>query len=333
MAWNRYSNYGGFRPYVSVATRRANAAKHAQKLAKGGTTLSPVTIAGTKIATSFWGKAWCTHLESYSDFANRLPRGRSYVRNGSVIDLQITPGKITAQVMGSSLYKETITIAPLEAKRWAAIKAECAGKIDSLVGLLQGRLSDAVMRIITDRERGLFPAPSEIKLGCSCPDWADMCKHVAAVLYGVGARLDAHPELLFVLRGVDYLELISAAAQAPRAGGGRRCGRRRDGRGGVGRRVWHRDRKRGSRGPAGRDAVGGETCPSGWEENRQPNARGKTGSAARKVRRKSKADAAVETAGKDGRVCGKNGRDRSQAGAAKKTPVTRAENDVNGAAR
>lgn len=215
MAWNRYSNYGGFRPYVSVATRRANAAKHAQKLAKGGTTLSPVTIGGTKIATSFWGKAWCTHLESFSDYENRLPRGRSCVRNGSVIDLQIAPGKITAQVMGSSLYKETITIAPLEAKRWAAIKAECAGKIDSLVGLLQGRLSDAVMRIITDRERGLFPAPSEIKLGCSCPDWADMCKHVAAVLYGVGARLDAHPELLFVLRGVDYLELISAAAQAP----------------------------------------------------------------------------------------------------------------------
>ncbi len=215
MAWNRYSNYGGFRPYVSVATRRANAAKHAQKLAKGGTTLSPVTIEGTKIATSFWGKAWCTHLESFSDYENRLPRGRSYVRNGSVIDLQIAPGKITAQVMGSSLYKETITIAPLEAKRWAAIKAECAGKIDSLVGLLQGRLSDAVMRIITDRERGLFPAPSEIKLGCSCPDWAAMCKHVAAVLYGVGARLDAHPELLFVLRGVDSLELISAAAQAP----------------------------------------------------------------------------------------------------------------------
>ena len=224
MAWNRYSNHGGFRPYVNVATRRATAAQHAQKLAKGGTMLSPVTIAGTKIATSFWGKAWCTHLESYSDFASRLPRGRSYVRNGSVIDLQIAPGKITAQVMGSSLYKETITIAPLEAKRWAAIKAECAGRIDSLVGLLQGRLSDAVMLIITDRERGLFPAPFEIKLGCSCPDWADMCKHVAAALYGVGARLDAHPELLFVLRGVDYLELISGAAQAPGLAAGAMAG-------------------------------------------------------------------------------------------------------------
>ena len=226
MAWTRYSNYGGFRPHVSVAVRRANAAKHAQKLAKGGTKLSPVVIAGTKIATSFWGKAWCAHLESFSDYANRLPRGRSYVRNGSVIDLQIAPGKITAQVMGSSLYKETIAIAPLDAKRWTAIKAECAGKIDSLVGLLQGRLSDAVMRIITDRERGLFPAPAEITLDCSCPDWADMCKHIAAVLYGVGARLDTQPELLFVLRGVDYLELISAAAQAPglAAGAGAEAG-------------------------------------------------------------------------------------------------------------
>ncbi len=213
-SWNRYGDFGRFRPYVSVATRRANAAQHAAKLAKKGTKLSPVAIAGTKIATTFWGKAWCTHLESFSDFANRLPRGRTYVRNGSVLDLQIAPGKIAAQVMGSQLYKETITITPLAPKRWAAIKAECAGKIDSLVGLLQGRLSEAVMRVITDRERGLFPAPAEIKLGCSCPDWADMCKHVAAVLYGVGARLDAQPELLFTLRGVDHLELIGAAADA-----------------------------------------------------------------------------------------------------------------------
>jgi len=211
MAWNRYNDYGGFRPYVSVAERRAKAAKHATKLAKGGVKLAPVTLAGKKIAATFWGKAWCAHLESFSDYANRLPRGRTYVRNGSVIDLQIAPGKITAKVMGSELYEETITIAPLAAKRWAAVKAECAGKIDSLVGLLQGRLSDAVMGIITDRERGLFPAPAEIKLECSCPDWASMCKHVAAVLYGVGARLDNDPELLFRLRHVDPQELCVPA--------------------------------------------------------------------------------------------------------------------------
>ncbi len=204
-----------YRPYVSVAERRAKAAKHAQKLAKQGTKLAPVSIDGRTIARTFWGQAWCRHLESFSDYANRLPRGRTYVRNGSVLDLQIAPGKITTMVMGSMLYHGTITVAPLKANRWKAIKAECAGKIDSLVELLQGRLSDAVMRVITDREKGLFPQPAEIKLGCSCPDWADLCKHLAAVLYGVGARLDTQPELLFVLRGVDHLELIGAAAEAP----------------------------------------------------------------------------------------------------------------------
>lgn len=205
----------GYRPYVSVAQRRAKAVTQAQKLAKKGQALAPVKIEGRMIARTFWGQAWCKHLESYSDYANRLPRGRAYVRNGSVIDLQIAPGKITAMVMGSELYRGTIAVTPLAAKRWQAIKAECAGKIDSLVGLLQGRLSDAVMRIITDREQGLFPAPSEIKLECSCPDYASLCKHHASVLYGVGARLDAQPELLFVLRGVDHLELIDAAADAP----------------------------------------------------------------------------------------------------------------------
>ena len=213
-----------FRPYVSVAQRRAKAAKHAQKLAKKGKALAPVRFEGRTIARTFWGKAWCDHLESFSDYENRLPRGRTYVRNGSVIDLQIAPGKITAMIMGSTLYHGTVTIAPLKPALWKAIKAECAGKIDSLVGLLQGRLSDAVMRVITDREKGLFPQPAEIKLGCSCPDWADLCKHLAAVLYGVGARLDTRPELLFVLRGVDHLELIGAAADAPALAGGAAAG-------------------------------------------------------------------------------------------------------------
>ena len=209
MSWNFY------RPYVSVAQRRANGAKQAKKIGKQGRVLSAVTITGRAIASSFWGKAWCAHLESFSDFSNRLPRGRTYVRNGSVIDLQVAPGEISALVMGSSLYRETITIAPLAPAQWRAIKAECAGQIDSLVGLLQGRLSDAVMRMITHRDRGLFPQPNEIKMTCSCPDSASLCKHLAAVLYGLGARLDTQPELLFRLRGVDHLELIAAAVQAP----------------------------------------------------------------------------------------------------------------------
>jgi uncharacterized Zn finger protein len=200
-----------FRPYVSVAVRRARAAREVEKRKKKGQTITPVVVDGRTIARTFWGKAWCDNLESYSDYANRLPRGRTYVRNGSVVDLQIKPSKITALVSGSELYEVAVTIAPLPDKQWRGIKARSAGAIGSLVELLQGQLSKGVMEVVTARDRGLFPRPSEIKLSCSCSDWAGMCKHVAAVLYGVGARLDQQPELLFVLRKVDHLQLIERA--------------------------------------------------------------------------------------------------------------------------
>jgi uncharacterized Zn finger protein len=203
--------YYGFQPYVSVAKKRANAAKTIAKLQKNGQKLSPVTIEGNKIARTFWGKAWCDNLESYSDYENRLPRGRSYLRNGSVVDLQITPGKVTALVNGSSLYKVQVDMKSVKPDCWSCIKRECAGQIGSLIELLQGKLSAGVMGVITRRDGGLFPKPAEIKKSCSCPDWADMCKHVAAVLYAIGARLDREPELLFVLRGVDHLDLITQA--------------------------------------------------------------------------------------------------------------------------
>jgi uncharacterized Zn finger protein len=211
--------YFEFRPYVSVAQRRAIGQRELQKLSKkSGGAVSPVVLAGRKIAGTFWGKAWCDNLEAYSDFANRLPRGRSYVRNGSVVDLQISAGEVSARVAGSDLYRIKIKIKPLSAERWKSIQAECAGKIDSLLELLQGRLSSSVMEIVTKPERGLFPAPKDISLDCSCPDWADLCKHVAASLYGVGARLDTNPELLFLLRGVDPSDLIGkvSAAEAVR---------------------------------------------------------------------------------------------------------------------
>jgi uncharacterized Zn finger protein len=208
MSW-----YFQWRPYVPVAQRRANAAREMARLAKKtGRRPAPVILDGRTIAGTFWGKAWCDNLEAYSDFANRLPRGRSYVRNGSVVDLQIRPGIVAARVAGSELYSIEIKIKPLPANRWKVIQAECAGQIDSLIELLQGKLSSAVMRVVTQPERGLFPAPKEIELDCSCPDWADLCKHVAASLYGVGARLDQNPALLFLLRGVDPADLISKAS-------------------------------------------------------------------------------------------------------------------------
>ena len=205
------SYYFEWRPYVSVGEKRRNAERELAKLRKRGQCVAPVRIEGRAIAKSFWGQAWCANLERYSDYENRLPRGRSYVRNGSVVDLQIAKGEIAAMVAGSELYKIKVSIAPVVKARWKSICRDCAGSIDSLVELLQGRLAKSVMDRVCREGDGLFPAPGEIKLACSCPDWADMCKHVSAVLYGVGARLDDKPELLFVLRGVDQNELTAAS--------------------------------------------------------------------------------------------------------------------------
>jgi len=207
-----------------VAERRDQAAAEVRRLERAGRKVWPVLIEGRKMAKSFWGAAWCRNLEAYSDFANRLPRGRTYVRNGSVVDLQIGAGKVRSLVSGSEVYTVTISVAPLASARWESIKRECSGAIGSLVELLQGKLSKGVMAVVTAKDSGLFPAPSDIELSCSCPDWATMCKHVAATLYGVGARLDDTPELLFTLRGVGPEELVEAAVQQ---GAPARRGRRR----------------------------------------------------------------------------------------------------------
>ncbi|MGH8301079.1 MAG: SWIM zinc finger family protein [Steroidobacteraceae bacterium] len=210
----------------SVLEQRRRAARDGNRLAKGpgksGRALAPVAVNSRKIASSFWGKAWCDNLESYRDYEYRLPRGRSYLRNGAVLDLKIEAGQIAATVSGSSLYQVEITIKPVAAAHWSRLKAQCAGQVGSVIELLEGRLSDRVMQIITHREQGLFPGLKEIEMSCSCPDWATMCKHVAAVMYGIGARLDSQPELLFTLRKVDHGELIAAASDLETTGRGAR---------------------------------------------------------------------------------------------------------------
>lgn len=212
--------YWEWKPYVPVAKRRAQAAKFAQGLAKkAGRPLEPVNITGRAIARTFWGKAWCDNLESYSDFANRLPRGRTYARNGSVVDLEIKPGCVKAFVSGSEIYQVNVEIDRVETAAWKRIKAECSASIDSLLDLLAGRFSDGVMQRLTHRADGLFPQPKQIRMSCSCPDWAVLCKHVAAVLYGIGARLDEQPQLLFLLRNVDHNELVSQAVSAENLSG------------------------------------------------------------------------------------------------------------------
>jgi uncharacterized Zn finger protein len=222
MAYGNF--YGGWAPYVSVAQKRRNAAREVAALKKRGKVCQGVTIEGRKIAGTFWGKAWCDNLEAYSDYENRLPRGRSYVRNGSVIDLAIEKGKVSALVSGSDLYRIEIGVQPLKAAQWKNVVRECGGKIDSLIELLQGRLSQAVMQVVT-RKDGLFPTPREITFRCSCPDSASMCKHIAATLYGIGARLDHQPELLFQLRHVDPQDLIQHAPSFPAATGPADSGR------------------------------------------------------------------------------------------------------------
>ena len=203
--------FGRWKPYVPVGQRRQKAAGERARLAAAGQGTAPVIIKGRAIASTPWGKAWCEYLERYSDYANRLPRGRTYVRNGSVFDLQITPGQVVARVSGSSIYRTSITVQPVPGAKWRQICADCAGGIDSVVELLRGRLAKSVMDRLCRQDDGLFPAPRDIRFDCSCPDSAVMCKHVAAVLYGVGARLDHQPELLFTLRQVDAADLLSQA--------------------------------------------------------------------------------------------------------------------------
>lgn len=203
--------YDGFPKYVSVEEKRLKAQKSVEKLRKKNPDISPVVIAGTKLTRTWWGKSWNDNLERYADYANRIGRGRSYVRHGAVLDLQLTEGKISALVQGSAAkpYQVNISIKPLSKDIWETLIKDCAGKIDSLQELIAGKFPKALAELFTAPGKGLFPVPKEISFNCSCPDPARMCKHVAAALYGVGARLDDDPGLFFILRNVNIHELIS----------------------------------------------------------------------------------------------------------------------------
>ena len=207
------SFYGGYPAYVTVAEKRKLAEASVKKLKKKNPDISPVVIEGRTIAKTWWGKSWNKNLESYADYSNRIARGRSYVKNGSVLDLKITEGTINALVQGSGSkpYKVDISIKALPENIWEDIINQCLGKIESIEELIEGKFPKALADLFTAKGKGLFPAPDEINLSCSCPDYAVMCKHVAAVLYGVSSRLDDKSELFFVLRKVNINNLISEA--------------------------------------------------------------------------------------------------------------------------
>jgi len=205
--------YNDFFEYIPVAEKKRRAATAAEKLKKKDSKVWPVVILGRAIATTWWGKAWCANLEGYADYSNRIARGRSYVRHGAVLDLRIEQGKVLALVQGSSSkpYRIEVTIDPLSVNTWQMIVKECSGKINSLQELAAGKFPRGLSEIFTAMGKGLFPAPHEISFSCSCPDSARMCKHVAAVLYGIGARFDDHCALFFELRKVKMDELITAS--------------------------------------------------------------------------------------------------------------------------
>lgn len=206
-------SYYPFPKYVSVGEKKAKADRKRKQLQKTHKNLKPIILPGTALAATWWGKAWNRNLEQYADYTNRIGRGRSYVRHGAVLHLDITPGRVDALVLGSSSspYNVSIAITPISEKKRQAIISACKGKLGSLQALVKGKFPKDLARIFTEKEDGLFPSPEEISFDCSCPDWASMCKHVAAVLYGVGARLDQDPTLFFVLRELDHHDLVSEA--------------------------------------------------------------------------------------------------------------------------
>ena len=208
---SRYWDEGFYsQPTASELKRKAEASR--KKAEETGNVLEPVVIQGRNVANSWWGRAWCANLERYADFESRLGRGKRYVKTGAVIDLKIGKGKIQAKVQGSrkTPYKVEIRISPLSEERCQEIIGKCGRRVENLEKLLTGDFPVELKELFTEQD-GLFPSPREISFSCSCPDWALMCKHVAAALYGIGARLDENPSLFFELRGIEVGRFIDVA--------------------------------------------------------------------------------------------------------------------------
>lgn len=203
MSWEYYD-------YKPISKTKADSAKALEKLMKQNPNTSPVIIEGRKIANTWWGSAWNNNLESYADYSNRIGRGKSYVKSGMVLDLQIEAGVVTGLVLGSrkSPYHITVKIDKIPDKKWNKIVEQCSHKIASMAELVEGKFPNEFAELFLQQGQGLFPSLKEIRFDCSCPDWADMCKHVAAVLYGIGARFDNDPMLFFKLRDIDFTKLL-----------------------------------------------------------------------------------------------------------------------------
>ncbi len=205
----------GYKTYVTQEELQYKAEKSLKKLKKKNPDIQPVIIEGREIAKTWWGKKWNENLESYADYSNRISRGKSYVKKNLVLDLTITKGTVIALVQGSRAapYEVIIKIDSLREKNWEKVREECNNSIESMEELVEGKFPKELERLFTEKKFGLFPSPEEIHFGCSCPDWANMCKHVAAVLYAIGARLDNDPMLFFGLRDIDSKGLVKRSME------------------------------------------------------------------------------------------------------------------------
>lgn len=205
---SKYWNTAYYSQPQAGEIRRKSAASR-KKEEKKGNILEPIIVQGRTIAKNWWGKAWCENLEQYADYESRLDRGKRYVRTGAVIDLKIQKGKITARVQGTrkTPYKVEIRISPLSEEKCQNVIQRCGKKLENVEKLMAGNFPEEMQELFQGKD-GLFPSPREISFSCSCPDWALMCKHVAATLYGVGVRLDEQPLLFFELRGIDVGRFI-----------------------------------------------------------------------------------------------------------------------------
>ncbi|MCK9525596.1 MAG: hypothetical protein M0R49_06670 [Limnochordia bacterium] len=198
--------FGDYPEYVPVSVKKEKAQRQIEKLRKKNPNLAPIIIEGRTIARTWWGKAWNDNLELYADYSNRLARGRSYIRSGAVLDLQIDTGRVTALVQGSrrTPYTVQVQIDALSDRQLESIAKLCDQRIIDLEELLAGKFPKELQELFTLKGQGLFPTSKEIHFDCTCPDWASMCKHVTAVLYGIGARFDGDPTLFFALRDIDF---------------------------------------------------------------------------------------------------------------------------------
>ncbi len=190
------------------------AAARLAELQAAGEELHPVVSRSRALVSHFWGKAWMRHLAACEAGGLCLAPGRTLLRHGCVLDVQLAPGLIRARVSTQRLEEVELHLAPLDEERQAELVQLCQGRIDSLVSLMEGRVDETVLAPLCDPQLGLLPEPADWRMHCSCADWAEPCPHAAAAIYAAGVLIDADPSLLFTLRSLDPATLLRPTAQA-----------------------------------------------------------------------------------------------------------------------